>query len=641
MRVAIIGGGPSGLVQLKVLSEAHLRFPTQPIELKLFEAHDRIGGIFYHHTYEEGELVSSKFLTSFSDFRPRSDDADFLSTDRYLEYLEQYASHFRLWPFMHLGTRVLSVRRGDASEHMVTYQTPEGEKIEWECDAIAVCSGVHAQPHIPDIPGLEHVPLVMHSQDFKKREQFGKDKTVLILGSGETGADLAYLAVTSDTRRVVLCHKDGWIGAPKRNPNQNFLPWLFGTKDKGGPHLPVDSAQLTLFDSMYVHPMVRDSMLIWNYYNFLALPAGCWICGGSPHGVDQWVGQVYGERFHVSRLFFNKAWQRISNYVSTPWRPKKWSWATRIRRFFWLTEFPPPSRFIDVAPFPSHIDPEGVAHFPRTGRPEAELIQKTAVRPDVIVLATGYLPAFPYFNTHDNQGRKPYPISHDANVRQIWSSDDPTIGFIGFVRPGFGAIPPLSELQAMLFTMNLLGQVPQSLDPEDEWHYRIIRPSDARVNYGVEYDTYAYQLAKDIDGAPSFTEILRLACITPNGWRLPWVWATGANVPPKFRMRGPWRWDGAAEVMTGEMWETITRREGLFGQIPIAVLPMIYLGVINLYFFLYAIFWDTLADLGLARPLERRNEPKRIIQELERRNKLQREHGGEKTWNQQQIASSK
>lgn len=42
-------------------------------------------------------------------------------------------------------------------------------------------------------------------------------------------------------------------------------------------------------------------MIIWNYYHFVALPAGCWLCGGSPYGVDQFVGQIYSERFHASR----------------------------------------------------------------------------------------------------------------------------------------------------------------------------------------------------------------------------------------------------------------------------------------------------------------------------------------------------
>lgn len=84
-------------------------------------------------------------------------------------------------------------------------------------------------------------------------------------------------------------------------PGQRFLPWLFGDKEVDYPQLPVDVSQITLFDSMYVHPLVRDSMIVWDYYHFVALNAGCWLCGGSPHGVDQFVGQVYSERFHASR----------------------------------------------------------------------------------------------------------------------------------------------------------------------------------------------------------------------------------------------------------------------------------------------------------------------------------------------------
>ncbi|CAM1504267.1 Fc.00g018580.m01.CDS01 [Cosmosporella sp. VM-42] len=620
MRVAIIGGGPSGLVQLKVLLEAHQRFPIEPIEVRLFESYSKIGGIFFHHSYEDGELVSSKYLTTFSDFRPRKDEPDFFSSDRYLEYLDDYASYFRLWPHINLSTKVKSVRRGDHSEHVVAYETPDGKIIEWECDAIAVCSGVHAIPNLPVLSGVEHVPTVMHSSDFKKREQFGKDKTVVILGSGETSADLAYLAITAETKQVVLCHRDGWLGAPKRVPGQRFLPWLFGSDDYEYPQLPLDVSQITLFDSMYVHPLVRDSMLIWDYYHFVALPAGCWLCGGSPYGVDQFVGQIFSERFHASRVFFNKAWQRIHNYVSTPYRPTSWSLATRIRRFFWNTEIHPASRTIEVAPIPTHISEDGVAHFPLTGRPESERIQTMTIKPDVLIFATGYLPSFPFLNTSENNGREPYPEAFDADVRQIWKSDDPTIAFIGFIRPGFGAIPPLAEMQSMLFTMNLLNRIPKPLDPDDEWHYRIIHPPDARVSYGVEHDSYAYQLAKDMDIAASFTEVLKLSFTTRNGWRLPYVWGAGASFNPKFRMRGPWKWEGASNVMTDELWETISRREG---NIPLSIIPMMYLGTINLYYYLYAGFWGFLAKLRLVRPIQRRIEPKLIMEELVRKKELE------------------
>lgn len=216
MRVAVVGGGPSGLVTLKYLTQTHRFFPADPIEAKLFESTSNIGGIFFHHNYENGELVSSKFLTSFSDFRPRRDDPDFLSTDRYLEYLREYASHFSLWPHIHLSTPVVSVRRGSSSRgHVVTYRTPDGVETDWECDAVAVCSGLHDVPNIPHLEGIQHVPLAFHSDKFKGRHQFGTDKSIMILGSGETAFDIAALAMESPTKKVVLCHRSGWLGAPK------------------------------------------------------------------------------------------------------------------------------------------------------------------------------------------------------------------------------------------------------------------------------------------------------------------------------------------------------------------------------------------------------------------------------------------
>ena len=189
------------------------------------------------------------------------------------------------------------------------------------------------------------------------------------------------------------------------------------------------------------------------------------------------------------------------------------------------------------------------------------------IKPDVVIYATGYVPIFPFLNGPENKGQKPYPVAADADVRQIWKANDPTIGFIGFIRPGLGAIPPLAEMQSMLFTMHLLGCVPNTLDPEDEWHYRLIAPPDARISYGVEHDSYGYQLAKDMNTAPSFIEILKISMKTRRGWRLPYIWAGGASFTSKFRLRGAWKQDGAAEIMTGELWETITRRENLWGKL--------------------------------------------------------------------------
>jgi hypothetical protein len=65
----VIGGGPAGLVSLKYLScEAAAEWPSgeEPV---LVEQESELGGTFRWRGYENAELVSSKQLTCFSDFR--------------------------------------------------------------------------------------------------------------------------------------------------------------------------------------------------------------------------------------------------------------------------------------------------------------------------------------------------------------------------------------------------------------------------------------------------------------------------------------------------------------------------------------------------------------------------------------------
>ena len=49
---------------------------------------------------------------------------------------------------------------------------------------------------------------------------------------------------------------------------------------------------------------------------------------------------------------------------------------------------------------------------------------------------------------------------------------------------------------------------------------------------------------------------------------------------------------------------------------------MMYLGTINLYYYIYAGFWGFLAKLRLAQPIQRRIEPKLIMEELARKKEM-------------------
>lgn len=62
MKVAVIGAGPSGLVTLKYLKQAHQSLGTQPIDARIFEAEAGVGGTFLARTYEDAEVEKTPFV---------------------------------------------------------------------------------------------------------------------------------------------------------------------------------------------------------------------------------------------------------------------------------------------------------------------------------------------------------------------------------------------------------------------------------------------------------------------------------------------------------------------------------------------------------------------------------------------------
>ena len=165
--------------------------------------------------YLIGQLVSSKYLTAFSDFRLPDDAPDFVTPKVYVQYLKDYATSFNLWSSIECNSKIESVRRDPSGDgHVLNIRTPDGIS-QWKCDAVAICTGLNVSPCIPDIKGIERIPTLFHSSEIKNRTQFGKNTNIVVLGAGETGMDMAHLAITSPTKSVTLCHRDGFFCGPK------------------------------------------------------------------------------------------------------------------------------------------------------------------------------------------------------------------------------------------------------------------------------------------------------------------------------------------------------------------------------------------------------------------------------------------
>ncbi|RWV90916.1 hypothetical protein BHE74_00043453 [Ensete ventricosum] len=112
-RVAIIGGGISGLAAAK-----ELRW----LEPVLFEATDSIGGVWRHCSFRSTRLQTPRPDYEFSDYQWRDrNDPTFPTHTEILEYLHGYTTHFDLWRFIKLQTKVVEIRSiGDGRESWFT-----------------------------------------------------------------------------------------------------------------------------------------------------------------------------------------------------------------------------------------------------------------------------------------------------------------------------------------------------------------------------------------------------------------------------------------------------------------------------------------------------------------------------------------
>ncbi|KAJ7090309.1 hypothetical protein B0H15DRAFT_838066 [Mycena belliarum] len=575
--VVVVGAGPSGLVACKSLLEyASPDFPFDPIVL---EQEADIGGTFKFRSYENATLVSSKQLTSFSDFRLPFEHPDHLSLEQYVNYLRAYCRHFNIEHRIRLESKVVNVARNPSGGHIVSYVT-KTHSGEWsprphiiEAAYVALCTGLHVIPAIPEIPGIEHVlepqnhepgtlPAVYHSMEYKSRAQLA-GRRVMILGTGETGMDLAYEAAKAGAKEVVLCSRAGFLSFPKALNDFE----IFGLKYKSDKAaVPIDSLITNLGETAYVHPWIAATRVRWFVSDFV-IKRLLWFLTGTQAGCNQWVGELEPERLGRAYVFLNKS-HKAMPYLNRPFKSRPTILEYMSRYIDPPEDMPPQTDFIvDLAPFPTHFLPNGRAVFPLSKRKDAVRMQKRDVRPELVIFATGYRQEFSFL---DKAGG--YATPGEANVRNVVKSGDETVAFIGFVRPGVGAIPPISEMQMFFWISLLKGQIKTPLPPP---HYHLLVKDTARIKYGVDHSAYMSTLAKDVGAAPGLWELWR-----EHGMHVVVCYSFGAAFTTFYRLLGPYRSPSAPATVKKELWDTITRR-GLLGNFIMGLVPMVFYLALN------------------------------------------------------------
>ena len=347
----------------------------------------------------------------------------------------------------------------------------------------------------------------------------------------------------ANANSAVMCFRTGFLSFPKALSRFQ----VFGKQFKGG--LPIDGLITNLFETAYVHHAIAASRLRWFVSDFV-IKRVLWFLTGTQAGMNQHVGALPHDRLGRAYVFLNKS-SKAMPYLNRPYQEK------HPLAFLGNGYVDPPEdanskQWVDTCTFPSSIDSTGRVIFEkREDRKDWRRMKNVEVRPNTIIYCTGYKQVFSWLDPT-------YPTAADATVRNIVAPSHPDIAFIGFVRPGVGAIPPIAEQQAMWWTAAITGKMELPTDPP---HYHLLAKKESRIQYGVDHSAYMSTLAKDFGGAPGLFELWQA-----HGLKVLLVYCFGASFVTFYRLVGPFKSAEAPGIAKTELAETITRR-GILGNL--------------------------------------------------------------------------
>jgi putative flavoprotein involved in K+ transport len=188
--VYVIGGGPGGLSVAYALR-------ARGVRAVVLERSDSVGASWRKH-YDRLRLHTTRRMSALPGLPMPRRFGRWVSRDDVVRYLEKYTEVHDLE--IVTGVEVSNVEH--AADGTWLLHATGGRKLTGA--AVVVATGFNHTPRIPDWPGLDsYTGEFLHAGDYRNAEPYaGRD--VLVVGVGNTGAEIAVDLVEGGASRVRL-----------------------------------------------------------------------------------------------------------------------------------------------------------------------------------------------------------------------------------------------------------------------------------------------------------------------------------------------------------------------------------------------------------------------------------------------------
>ncbi|AJE41176.1 flavin-containing monooxygenase [Streptomyces nodosus] len=189
--VYVIGGGPGGLAAAYALR-------ARGVRAVVLEKSDRVGASWRRH-YDRLRLHTTRRHSALPGLAMPRSFGRWVARDDVVRYLEKYAEHHRLE--IVTGVEVSRVEPAPDGTGWLLHATGGRELTG---GAVVVATGHNHTPRVPDWSGREDYPgEFLHAGEYRNAKPYaGRD--VLVVGVGNTGAELAVDLVQGGASRVRL-----------------------------------------------------------------------------------------------------------------------------------------------------------------------------------------------------------------------------------------------------------------------------------------------------------------------------------------------------------------------------------------------------------------------------------------------------
>ncbi|GAA5958421.1 hypothetical protein JCM21900_002189 [Sporobolomyces salmonicolor] len=184
IKVAIVGGGISGIAQAVRLKEAL----GSKVNFTVYERASELGGVWRDSTWPGTAVDVPIFLYClYSELRPEF-SSKWAGRDEVLSYWNGIVDRHHLREHFVFNTEFVSSRWDSIEQqHTITFRRSSGDTFEIVADVLISATGALNKPIIPQLPGIDTFKGVQWHSSRWRNDIDLRGKKMLLIGNGSSG----------------------------------------------------------------------------------------------------------------------------------------------------------------------------------------------------------------------------------------------------------------------------------------------------------------------------------------------------------------------------------------------------------------------------------------------------------------------